>query len=132
MRSTIVTVGLACVLGLAARAGAAETVVAGSDVYRSYCAVCHGTSARGDGSLAGSLRTRPADLTRLAQRNGGTFPRDEVVRTVDGRRPVKGHGGGDMPVWGDAFRQSSDGGDEAAVAARISAVVEHLDLLQER
>jgi mono/diheme cytochrome c family protein len=98
----------------------------GAAVYKTYCATCHGVDAKGDGPLAQNLRHAPPDLTRLAKRNGGTFDAPAVHRMIDGRDPLKNHGGPDMPVWGDAFRRSSDGFSEAAVKARIDALVEHL------
>ena len=85
-------------------------------------------SARGDGPLATSMTRKPADLTEIAKRNGGVYPSELVFRTIDGKRPVRGHGGPDMPVWGDAFARSRDGGDEAKVrtddpvAGRLSGV----------
>jgi mono/diheme cytochrome c family protein len=112
--------------------GAGEPEVAGPSVYRTYCTVCHGPGAKGDGPLAESLRFRPPDLTLLARKNGGTFPKDRVLRTVDGRNPVKGHGGQDMPVWGDAFKHSRESFSEKAVRQKIEAVVQHLETLQER
>src|SRR5262245_32348762 len=90
----------------------AEAVVSGAtggEVFKSYCGSCHGTAAHGDGPLADALRFKPADLTRIAKRNGGKFDSDKVFRIIDGRQGVKGHGGTDMPVWGDAFKQSSTG-----------------------
>jgi mono/diheme cytochrome c family protein len=120
---------------LAPAAGFAQDVgsqyVAGSTVYRTYCAVCHGSAGKGDGPLADSLRVKVPDITLLARKNKGTFPKDQVLRIVDGRKPVKGHGGTDMPVWGDAFRQAQDGYSEAAVKAKIEAVVGHIETLQE-
>lgn len=107
-----------------------EVRTSGSGVYDTYCAVCHGPSGQGDGPLSGSLRVRPSDLTLLARKNNGTFPKDRVTRTVDGRNPVKGHGGADMPVWGDAFKQARDGYSEAKVKEKIEAVVEYLESLQ--
>ena len=109
-----------------------EVRPSGSGIFTTYCAVCHGSSGHGDGPLSGSLRVRPPDLTLLARKNGGTFPKDRVTRTVDGRNPVKGHGGADMPVWGDAFKQSQDGYSEAKVKQKIEAVVEHLESLQQQ
>ena len=61
-----------------------------------YCAVCHGVAARGDGPLADQLRVRPPDLTLIAKRSGGRFDDETVRRIIDGRKPVKGHGGPDM------------------------------------
>ena len=104
--------------------------VAGSAVFKTYCAVCHGKEAKGDGPLAGSLRFTPSDLTLLAKRNGGTYPGEQVFRMIDGRKPLKGHGGPDMPVWGDAFKGTADGYSEEKVKARIDALVEFLKSIQ--
>ena len=98
----------------------------GAAVYKTYCATCHGVDAKGDGPLAQNLRETPADLTRLAKRSGGRFDAPAVHRMIDGRDPLKNHGGPDMPVWGDAFRRSGEGYSEEAVRARIAALVEHL------
>ncbi|MDH4063206.1 MAG: c-type cytochrome [Acidobacteriota bacterium] len=108
---------------------ATQAIPAGSGLFSTYCVVCHGADAKGTGPLADSLKRRPADLTALAKSNGGTFPRDMVARIIDGRDPVRGHGGGDMPVWGDAFGRSADAGPQA-VKDRIDALVEYIDSLQ--
>ncbi len=102
----------------------------GGEVFRTYCATCHGTSGRGDGPLAGSMRRKPADLTEIAKKNGGEYPSEIVFRTIDGKTPVRGHGGPDMPVWGDAFARSHDGGDAATVKERIDSLVEFIRTLQ--
>lgn len=118
------------VLGFFPERGAiAQTsnVMGGDETFRLYCAPCHGTSARGDGPVASSMRQKPADLTLLAQRNGGTFAADEVARIIDGRNPVKGHGGGDMPVWGDAFAKTAD---PTPVDEKIRRVVAYLRTIQ--
>jgi nucleotide-binding universal stress UspA family protein/mono/diheme cytochrome c family protein len=104
----------------------------GAEVFRTYCATCHGTSARGDGPLAPSMRKKPANLTEIAKRNGGEFPADMVFRTIDGRQPVRGHGGPDMPVWGDAFEKSREAGDQARVKAVIQSLVDYLESIQLR
>ncbi|MEZ5284241.1 MAG: hypothetical protein R2712_05405 [Vicinamibacterales bacterium] len=107
----------------------AKAIPAGSGLFSTYCVVCHGNDAKGTGPLADSLKRRPADLTLLAKNNGGEFPRDLVLRIIDGRNPVKGHGGGDMPVWGDAFERSVDAGPQA-VRDRIEALVEYIGAMQ--
>lgn len=101
--------------------------MSGREVFRLYCASCHGTSAKGDGPVASSLTVRPADLTQIARRNAGKFDAAQVARTIDGRSPVKGHGGGDMPVWGDAFQRSND---PAAVNQRIQDLTAFLESIQ--
>ena len=50
-------------LGSERRAAAQETnnhAALGGYLFKTYCATCHGTSARGDGPLAGSMRRKPA------------------------------------------------------------------------
>jgi hypothetical protein len=75
---------------------------------------------------------KPANLTEIAKRNGGAFPSDMVFRTIDGRHPVKGHGGPDMPVWGDAFSNSREAGDQERVKAVIQSLVDYLEAIQLR
>lgn len=104
----------------------------GVETFRTYCATCHGTSARGDGPLASSMRRKPADLTEIAKRNGGEYPAELVFRTIDGRQPVRGHGGPDMPVWGDAFLKSREAGDAERVKSVIQSLVNYLESIQLR
>ena len=104
--------------------------VAGSYAFRTYCASCHGTDGKGEGPLAVNLRFDPPDLTLIAKRHGGGYPADQIHRIVDGRKPLPGHGGPDMPIWGDAFRNPETGYDDAKVKERIRSVVDHLRTLQ--
>jgi mono/diheme cytochrome c family protein len=103
----------------------------GAGLFRTYCSSCHGSDARGSGPIADQMRKIPPDLTRFAARNGGAFPGERVRRIVDGR-DVASHGDRDMPVWGDAFKRSAGGLSEAALKARIDAIVAYLDAIQER
>jgi mono/diheme cytochrome c family protein len=106
--------------------------VSGSYAFRTHCASCHGADGKGEGPLAENLRFHPPDLTLLAKRNGGDFPADKVHRIVDGRKPLRGHGGPDMPIWGDAFRNADTGYDDAKVKEKIRSVVDYLRTLQAR
>jgi mono/diheme cytochrome c family protein len=112
----------------AARSG----VPHGSYLFTTYCASCHGTTGRGDGPLASAMRRRPPNLTEITKRSGGEFPREMVFNVIDGRQKVPGHGGPDMPVWGDAFSRSMEGGDETAIKARIDALVAYIEAIQVR
>ncbi len=71
----------------------------GPALYQSYCASCHGVNATGKGPAS--------DLTRIAARNGGTFPVPRVSRIISGEEQFvpTGHGSRDMPVWGPIFSQ---------------------------
>ena len=104
----------------------------GSYLFRTYCAACHGASARGDGPLAASLRRKPPNLTEISRRHNNVYPGDLVFQIIDGRQKVPGHGGPDMPVWGDAFQRSLEGGSDQAVRARIEALVTFLESIQTR
>lgn len=106
--------------------------VTGGATFRTYCATCHGTTARGDGPLAVNMRRKPADLTEIAKRNGGLFPTDMVFRTIDGRQPVRGHSGPDMPAWGDTFMKSRNGGNTDSVRQTIESLVRYLESMQTR
>ncbi len=86
----------------------------GRVTFRTYCASCHGREADGSGNIAQYLTVKPADLTRISERRDGEFPLEWVRTVIDGREPVKGHGSGEMPVWGDVF-QSSVSTAEAAL-----------------
>ena len=92
----------------------------GSDAARRYSAI----------ALAASMRRTPPNLTEIARRNKGAFPAELVFKIIDGRQRVPGHGGPDMPVWGDAFMRSSEAADENAVRYRIQALVDYLETIQ--
>jgi mono/diheme cytochrome c family protein len=109
---------------------AGGAAVGGAYTYKTYCASCHGADGKGEGPLTDRLRFRPPDLTQIARKNGGTFPTERVHRIVDGRRPLKGHGGPEMPIWGDAFKSADTGYDDAQVKAKIQAVVAYLRTIQ--
>jgi mono/diheme cytochrome c family protein len=103
----------------------------GAALFRTYCASCHGTDARGAGPMTTQLRRLPPSLTSFAVRNGGVFPGERVHRIIDGR-DIASHGTMEMPVWGDAFRRTREGLSEEAAAARIDAIVRYLESIQER
>jgi mono/diheme cytochrome c family protein len=78
--------------------------IQGPELYKAYCASCHGAGAKGDGVMTASLKVRPSDLTRIAARNGGTFPLMRIESIISGEvLPPAGHGSSQMPVWGPIF-----------------------------
>jgi len=113
-------------------AGQASTVAAGSGLFTNYCASCHGPQAKGDGPMTSVLQVKPADLTAITKRNGGKFPSDIVFRTIDGRNPVKGHGGQSMPVWGNAFLRADGGATPEVIRARIDSLVHYIESIQQK
>ena len=69
------------VLGLAA---CVEEPDDGRTAYLENCASCHGPSGMGDGPAARDLAVAPPDLTTITARNGGVFPTNQVMSTIDG------------------------------------------------
>jgi mono/diheme cytochrome c family protein len=101
----------AMMLGLGVSSVAAqeqEVIGGGRYLYEKFCKICHGPRAMGDGIDAPSLQPKPANLTTLRQRNGGTFPFWKAYRMIDGRVEVPGHGTREMPVFGVWFRIPAD------------------------
>ena len=110
-------------LGIAAEAlplvSDEDVVNTGHIVYQTHCAVCHGARGQGDGSFAPLLRVRPADLSRLAARNGGEMPFWPVYEAISGAELMPAHGSREMPIWGEAFaRQSTLTGLDPATYTR--------------
>jgi len=110
----------------------ADLVAEGQRVYLQACGSCHGRSGTGDGAVAASLTTRPADLTRLTEAAGGTFPRDLLVATMTGERDVPAHGTRDMPVWSQRFETSGGAPGAGGVYAerRVNALTAYLETIQ--
>ena len=110
-------------------AGARAQPYSGSGDYQVYCLSCHGTEGRGDGTIAKSLKKRPADLTLIAQRNGGVFPDAKVFKVIEGQSG-NAHSATDMPAWGEVLAKSSVSVGAENAAARIAALVKYLETLQ--
>ncbi len=112
--------------------GTAPTLISpslyGRDNFEFFCAPCHGLQGRGDGPIAAALKTPPADLTKLAVRNGGVYPRQQVEEFVTNGRPVPAHGTAVMPVWGPTFRSLEP--SDRLVKERIANVVQYVESLQ--
>ena len=100
MKFISVAVGLAMLLTLAIAQQAATApstptvkhvpinrapVNSGKDMFNSYCAVCHGTDAKGAGPAASAMKTNPVDLTALAKKSGGKYPASHVAAVLRGQ-----------------------------------------------
>jgi mono/diheme cytochrome c family protein len=135
MRAVLVATLVTATLGIGARAQRPVTpepmlqkTTVGSELYRFYCANCHGLDAKGRPAASG-LRAAAPNLTTLSINSGGVFPR-EVVRDVivngSGRGAV--HGTADMPVWGTIFRAFEP--NDTMVEVRIDNLVRYLESVQ--
>jgi mono/diheme cytochrome c family protein len=135
----------ACVVllagGFAATAGAGQQTgpaspppvvesMYGPDLYRHYCATCHGRDGKGAGPAAKALNVPPSDLTILARREKGIFPASVVETIIRGGTAVAAHGSVEMPVWGPIFYALDP--SDARVKARIGALVSHIATIQQK
>jgi mono/diheme cytochrome c family protein len=101
----------------------------GPELYKAYCATCHGRDGKGLGPMAKALKVAPADLTRIATRNGGTFPTAKVQKIISGEaQPPDAHGNREMPVWGPIFSEVS--WDQDLGRVRIYSLTRYLEGIQ--
>jgi mono/diheme cytochrome c family protein len=101
----------------------------GKDLFRQRCASCHGEDGKGNGPAAVALKHPPADLTKIRLSRGGQFPRAEIMRFIDGERPVPAHGPRHMPVWGEVFRDEKT---DTEARMRIHSLTAFLESIQQQ
>ena len=108
-----------------------ERAMSGQELYKVYCAACHGADAKGNGPAAPALRARVPDLTLLSQKSGGKFPLLKVEQSIDGGEglPVA-HGTREMPVYYELFESIRR--DSAFVAQRIDLLTGYIKSLQQK
>jgi mono/diheme cytochrome c family protein len=103
----------------------------GAQIFRSYCATCHGADGKGRGPVAGALKHPPSDLTLISRRNGGRFPRDRVKAIIAGQeQSTSAHGSREMPVWGPVFHEVERDQDWGEV--RLENVTLFIQSLQQK
>ena len=107
----------------------------GRTTFRLYCANCHGSDGEGHGNIAKFLTVEPPDLTQIGRRHDG-WPAERLYRIIDGREEVRTHGGREMPIWGDVFRNPlsdemvREEGEENRADRKIRELVLFLRTLQ--
>ena len=102
----------------------------GKQMYKDYCAVCHGADGKGGGPAADALKTAPPDLTTMAKRYGEKSVALKVGAALEFGAPNKAHGTSEMPVWGPLF--SATDRNQQARAMRISNLSQYVDSLQQK
>jgi mono/diheme cytochrome c family protein len=105
------------------------SIASGDEMFKTYCASCHGTDGKGGGPAAAALAKPPANLTELSKRNGGKFPANKVYGSIKGDTSMAAHGSREMPVWGSMF-QSLSHGDQGQVQLRISNLTSYIESIQ--
>jgi mono/diheme cytochrome c family protein len=107
------------------------SAASGVEMYKSYCAVCHGVDGKGNGPAAEALKTPPTDLTTLASRNGGKYPALKVTAIIRGEETLAAHGTKEMPIWGNLF-WSMSGGHESEVQQRVTNLNRYIESVQKK
>lgn len=105
----------------------------GAQMYKDYCSACHGLEGKGDGPVVRFLKTPPADLHTLAQRNNGKYPADYVAAILRFGTDGAAHGTSDMPIWGPVFRSQKDKQkNKRGADLRIQDLNEFVESLQQK
>ena len=132
----VATVSLLLAMGFAftAQTAAAQS---GKQDYEAYCAECHGKAGKGNGPTTQNIPMNPPppDLTGLAKKNGGKFPFDEVVDTIDGRKNLPSHERIQMPFLGATLQQRGKEftpESDAEVKRRVEAMARYVQHLQQK
>ena len=102
--------------------------VEGPELFKAYCATCHGLDGKGNGPAAVAMKTKPADLTLLSRSNRGQFPTAQVRDTITGEKVIASHGSREMPIWGPIFHQIEADVDRGHV--RIENLTKYLESIQ--
>jgi len=103
--------------------------VSGKEMYKAYCAVCHGIDGKGGGPAASALKVPPTDLTLLGKNNGGKYPALKVSSSIRNESDLPAHGSKEMPVWGTLFWSMSSG-HEGEVQQRVGNLTKYIEFLQ--
>ena len=105
------------------------SAASGQEMFNTYCAVCHGNDAKGDGPAAAALKVPPPNLTMLSRRHGGKYPTAYVETVLKfGVETFPAHGAEDMPIWGPVLRATSVDAPEAEL--RIQSLNRYIESLQ--
>ncbi|PRY79733.1 cytochrome c [Yoonia maritima] len=114
-------------------AACVEEPETGAEIFATECAGCHGANAQGDGPYARGLDTVPPDLTTIASRNGGVFPRDQVMSTIDGLQR-DAHFSVAMPEFGAGDLGATviveENGLGTPVPTKLLLLTDYIELLQ--
>ena len=100
----------------------------GPELYKEFCAVCHGVDGRGTGPAASALKSQPTDLTTIARRSNNKYPDLKIQQIIKGDPNIPAHGSSDMPTWGNIFKSISANG--AFGEMRVNALVDYLKTIQ--
>jgi mono/diheme cytochrome c family protein len=100
----------------------------GDQLYKEFCAVCHGVDGKGSGPAASALKVTPTDLTQFSRRNGNKSIDFKMRSIINNKDAVGAHGTSEMPIWGQIFNSISPSATFAQM--RVDALVQYLQTIQ--
>jgi len=103
----------------------------GKQMYRDYCAACHGIDGKGNGPAVEFLKAPPPDLTTMATRYGENSAVPKVTHILSSETESNAHGTLDMPIWGPVFSSVSHHNDQV-VLLRIHNLSKYVDSIQQK
>ena len=126
--------GLAMAGLIAACAPQASDRAQARNDFQALCVDCHGADGRGGGPAAEGMVPHPVDLTQVAARNGGVFPRLQVMGHIYGFTP--GRSESPMPQFGDlldgpTIPYDAGDGNPTPTPVRLVALMEYVEAMQQ-
>lgn len=110
------------------------SMASGQEMYKAYCAACHGPEGKGDGPAASEFKTPPTNLTIICPKSEcGKFPDGYIAQVIEtGPQNAKAHGSKDMPVWGPLLRSinAASSTKSADVQLRINNLSDYIQSIQ--
>ncbi|MGB7436509.1 MAG: cytochrome c [Candidatus Acidiferrum sp.] len=103
----------------------------GKQMYKDYCAACHGIDGKGNGPATEFLKVPPPDLTTIAKRYGEKSVVPKVTFILRSDWESKAHGTLDMPIWGPVFSSVSHHNDQV-VLLRIHNLSKYVASIQQK
>lgn len=106
----------------------------GAKLFLQNCVICHGPEGRGDGRMASDLPVPPADLTAISGKNGGSFPKEQVMIAIHGYQGQEVYGL--MPSFAEAVQGptvawTAPDGREIATPKALVSLADYIETLQE-
>lgn len=102
----------------------------GKQMFKDYCAACHGMDGKGNGPAVDFLKATPPDLTTLAKRHSETSVAVPVREVLVFGTGSKAHGTIDMPLWGPMFRSLNPSGSGNTAEIRIQKLADFVQSIQ--
>ena len=103
----------------------------GKQMYKDYCAACHGIDGKGNGPAVEFLKASPPDLTTMAKRYNEKSVVPKVTFILNSGMESKTHGTPEMLIWGPVFSKLSHHNDQA-VLLRIHNLAKYVDSIQQK